>query len=270
MNIEHPQANTEETCINCNKPVAEDYCVHCGQRNGVPRLRFKELVHEAFGKMIGLDTRFLRTIVDLTLRPIKVLDAVLNGNRVRYLGPVTYYFLVWTIYLLTAKLLGISMAEIADFEGGNGSLNINLDDTDEGEVMRKKFMDFFFSYMQFLTMFMFPFLALWGMLFFRKRGLNFIEHVVFCFYASAHPYWIGILNFFVYKFTGNMHVWVNMLPSLIYFVWLGQALYRPRNRWLGGFKVFTVMILGYLSYMLAFLILTIIAMVIYAIFLKID
>ncbi|MGD1848909.1 MAG: DUF3667 domain-containing protein [Salibacteraceae bacterium] len=239
------------SCVNCGHEVTTSFCSQCGQRQHVPRLKLNSLIGEAFGRLLGLDTRFLRTVIDLTLRPHRLIEAVWQGNRVRYLGPITYYFLMFSLYLLVANLLGISFEDII------GSTGVELDGSSQGknfdgEALKKEFLDIFSNYLQFFTLFMFPFMAWWGMLFFRKARKNFVEHIVFAFYANSHPYWLGILGFCLHAITGEMYTLLSIFPSYLYYVVVGVVLFPAKNKFVGTLKMIMVVFFGYFSYMFFF------------------
>lgn len=233
--------------MHCGESVAQAFCSQCGQRNGLSRLSFKGLLNEYLDRIVGLDSRFLRTVRDLTIRPGKVFHAFLEGDRVRYLGPVAYYFLLFTVYLLLLNLLGIGLEELAGIESRDEM--VVPDGYTAEEVEQKwKIADFINKYIQFFTLLMFPFWALWSLLLFRKAKLRFVENFVFIFYAVAHPTLLGIVGVLCLFFTGYNLQWLSSLAGPLFFIWAGIGYYRPKNKWLGGLKVIALLLLGYASF----------------------
>ena len=58
-----------------------------------------------------MDTNFLRTLRDLTISPGKVGKTFVEGNRVKYIGPVGYFFLISTFFILEFSFLGVDIKE---------------------------------------------------------------------------------------------------------------------------------------------------------------
>ncbi|MGD1848908.1 MAG: DUF3667 domain-containing protein [Salibacteraceae bacterium] len=239
----------QRSCIHCRKSVADAYCKHCGQRNGVERLSFKGLWQEYLDIILGLDGRFLRTVVDLTIRPGKVFHAYLKGDRVGYYGPDSYYFLLFTIYLLLIKVFDIS---IADMIGITKEQMQKTSGVAQGEAFDQqwRWSELIIKYLKFITLVIFPFWAFWAMVVFRKRGYRFVENLAFLFYVVAHPYWIGIFTMLVLGLFGVPLTGLSGIASMGYFIWAALGYFRPKNTLTGLLKIVLLLVLGYVSFIL--------------------
>jgi len=58
------------------------------------------MYHDFQARIYGLDGMFPRTLRDVTLRPGQASRTFIQGNRVKYYGPVGYFFLMITVLLL--------------------------------------------------------------------------------------------------------------------------------------------------------------------------
>lgn len=97
------------TCTNCGQEAIEKFCPNCGQRTNVKRITFREGWFDFWSRVYGFDGMFPRTLRDLTIRPGKAARDYINGNRVKYYGPVGYFFLMITLFLVLAGMLDIDV-----------------------------------------------------------------------------------------------------------------------------------------------------------------
>jgi Protein of unknown function (DUF3667) len=92
-------------CINCHAETTGKFCSNCGQRMTVKRITFREGWNDFWARIYGFDGMFPNTLRDLTVRPGKASQLVIDGNRVKYYGPVGYFFLMITLLCLVGSLL---------------------------------------------------------------------------------------------------------------------------------------------------------------------
>lgn len=216
------------TCINCQQEVTSDYCSSCGQKNPVKKINAVNMWNDFLSRVYGFDGMFPRTLRDLTLRPGQAAREYILGNRVKYYGPVGYLFIILTVYLLLASLLGIDLSEYT-----LASSYIEPSDTGTGqqEVMLQ-INHWVLDNMRILSFFMAIWSVLFVWLFFRKSGFNFIESSVLIFYVNGHIIWLSIGGILVYAFTGyavNMF-WILGL-GLLYTVFAMQDFYTHLPKW---------------------------------------
>ena len=92
-------------CKNCGKAVLHSYCSHCGQKANLHRITAHYIWHEVFHFFTHLETGFLFTSYCMLTRPAKTVKDFIDGKRKTHQGPVSY-FLIWiTIYILFLYLL---------------------------------------------------------------------------------------------------------------------------------------------------------------------
>ncbi|MDN5200098.1 DUF3667 domain-containing protein [Fulvivirgaceae bacterium BMA10] len=240
---ETAQANT---CTNCGAEVHQKYCPDCGQKKDVPRLRFKTFFEDFLNRMWGFDGMVLRTIKELTLRPGKVMQEYIRGVRVKYVGPVSYYFLLFAVYFLIMELFDIDLTQIAP----DVSESMGIEESEEQRAFKESFQAKVFDNMHFLGILQFPFIAWWARVFFKKSGYNFLENTVFAFYASSHPLIISTALLPLTGLSSSVYYTFNLLFSLVYFIWCTIQFYKIKNIIAGILKGLFFYIVIFISFII--------------------
>jgi hypothetical protein len=246
-------------CKSCGSPVVGKFCSECGQRSNVKRITLREGWNDFWSRVYGFDGMFPRTLRDMTLRPGHASRTYIKGNRVMYYGPVGYFFLMITLYLLVMSILSIDPLEltreiasgVATPKPGSGQDKFNTD------------MAQWINDNQRLVSFVFiPCQVLWLVFLFRKSALNFLEHSVMVLYLNGHFQWISIIFLFVFKFTGYfLDFSLLMLLQFVYFCFGCVQLYDM-------YKPFSAVVRAFFSYVLywisLFLVITAVMVVVIA------
>ncbi len=215
-------------CPNCSELVSGKFCQHCGQQTVVPRITWKFLFTELQSRLFGFDNRFMRTFRDLTIRPEKVINTVLEGVRVRYFSPLSYYFLLITIYVLLISFMDIDMTEYTrafSFEEEGAT-------TENQQEFQEVMNQWIFSNFRLFSFFMIPVFILGTFLVFYNKKYNFLETSVLVFYAMGNPIILSILMLTPYK-LGIMTSASVILPlvSYAYFAWVCARFYPGNGVW---------------------------------------
>jgi hypothetical protein len=198
-------------CINCGKEITNNFCANCGQRSNVKRINFKEGWLDFWSRVYGFDGMFPRTLKDLTIRPGEVARTYINGNRIKYYGPVGYFFFMITVCLLIFSLIGVDYAEYMRGIQKNFSFPQGQGKTFERVI---KFITENLKVFAFLII---PFQALSArFLFFKKVGYNFLEHMVLPFYIFGHMYWFSLMFGVLYGFSGISFAGFNPFVMVMY------------------------------------------------------
>lgn len=95
-------ATARRACLNCDTPLAGEFCSACGQRDIPAYPSLRELALEALQEFSGWDGKFLATVRALVEKPGKLTREFLEGRRARYLSPVRFYFLASLAFFLLA------------------------------------------------------------------------------------------------------------------------------------------------------------------------
>ena len=91
-----------EVCLNCGSTLSGQYCGNCGQRAETRLISIWQLLREAFGDLLELDSRVWRTLIPLTIRPGKLTRDYLEGRRARFMPPFRTYLVLSIIFFLVA------------------------------------------------------------------------------------------------------------------------------------------------------------------------
>lgn len=96
-----PEPGKPTVCLNCRSPLLGDFCYECGQ----PRKGWIRHIHGIVGdfldSVLNFDSRTLRTLGPLLLRPGYLSLEYFAGRRVRYVTPLRLYvFLSVVAFLL--------------------------------------------------------------------------------------------------------------------------------------------------------------------------
>lgn len=92
-------------CCNCGDPLAGRYCARCGQRDLDLDRPLGELLADWLGAVVAFDSRLLRTLGPLLMRPGFLTREFLAGRRVRYVDPVKLYLAISLVATLLATLV---------------------------------------------------------------------------------------------------------------------------------------------------------------------
>jgi len=89
-------------CLNCHARLRGQYCGHCGQRSRNRLISIWQLLQEAFGDLLELDSRLWRTLVPLLTKPGQLTKDYLEGRRARYMPPFRTYLVLSVIFFVVA------------------------------------------------------------------------------------------------------------------------------------------------------------------------
>ena len=89
-------------CLNCGTELRGQYCASCGQRASNRLISIWELLRDAFGDLLELDSRLWRTVIPLLVRPGLLTHDYLIGRRARYMPPFRMYLVLSVIFFVVA------------------------------------------------------------------------------------------------------------------------------------------------------------------------
>ena len=236
-------------CINCGNDVTVRYCANCGQRAGIKRITLKDSLKDFWTLVVGLDGFFLRTLTDLTRRPGYVAREYIRGVRVKYFGPIAYFFFMITLLLLFINILGLDFAEL--IQDKQTAFAVPEAANQRGMARVTRWVADNIKWILFLAV---PFQAFAArFFFFRKSGFNFIEHTVPLFYTTGHLFWLTLLTFTYRSVTGELPFIYTTILSFLYFGYTYsnlmtyqskvKAFFKGMGVYLGGQVVFAVVMI---------------------------
>jgi hypothetical protein len=89
-------------CLNCGTRLRGQYCGNCGQRSRNRLISIWQLLQEAFGDLLELDSRLWRTVIPLLIRPGQLTRDYLEGRRARYMPPFRTYLVLSVVFFVVA------------------------------------------------------------------------------------------------------------------------------------------------------------------------
>ena len=164
---------TSDHCMNCRAPLQGAYCYRCGQSSQTQRLRFRELASGLVQGLFELDSKTLRTVWHLLVRPGLMTRDYVEGARVIYLGPLRYYMLIVAFTIGISAVFGIHETHVAGAKEG--------------------FWDTHFVALQISLVYMLisiP-IAVGQWLLHRASRLTLAEHYAFVLYLLAQTVFVG-------------------------------------------------------------------------------
>lgn len=246
------------TCINCQTESDGAYCPACGQRMEVKRINFKEGWQDFWARIYGFDGMFPRTLRDLTVRPGAAARTFIEGNRVAYYGPVGYFFLMITLFLLVLSLLGLDYSDF--LKGAQQSLLIESKDTEAVRLMQR----FVADNMKLVAFLAIPFQVITARyIVFRSSGFNFLEHSVLPFYTMGHQYWLSIVGAVYFSLFGNLiNPLVDTVLTITYFAFAYTSFITYQSKWRSFMKGILVFFISYTMFV-AFIVVCVVAWILF-------
>ncbi len=95
-------------CLNCKHPLdmSDKYCPNCAQANSTKKLSLKDFFDEFFSNVLSYDSKLLKTLGALLLRPGKITRDYIEGKRVSYTNPFRFLLSLSIVYFLLMGLSG--------------------------------------------------------------------------------------------------------------------------------------------------------------------
>lgn len=231
---------TSSLCINCGNEVATAYCSTCGQKNPPKKISLLNLYTDFQSRVYGFDGMFPQTIRDLTVRPGKVALAYISGNRVKYVGPVGYFFVMLTVFIVLLNLLGIEFYEFGQANNPFAEIQPKQGQEELTQILLKVISD----NLRIFNFLLIPLTAIWFKVFFRKSGYTFFEMTVPACYFYGHLEILAILNVIIFWLFETS---INGIIFPFYFIYFGFASITMFG---SGVKIF---LKGVLVYLFAFI-----------------
>lgn len=118
-------------CLNCKHPLdmSDKYCPHCSQANSTKKLSLKDFFDEFFSNVLSYDSKLLKTLGALLLRPGRITQDYIEGKRASYTNPFRFLLSLSIVYFLLMGLSG-DFDQIDKFADttGNEILNFEAED----------------------------------------------------------------------------------------------------------------------------------------------
>lgn len=196
-----PGDASPSACLNCGEKLLGDFCWQCGQETADFHRPLRSLASDFFDNVLSLDSKLLRTIGPLLFKPGRLTREYLEGRRAPYVRPLKLYLLaallsfgVLAIWPETAVQVVLKQPEPAQ-EGASvpppkaeelsswkdrGFLKALEDPRAFGQALTANLQRAFFLLL--------PVFALVLKLLYLRRGILYLDHLVFALHYHAFAF----------------------------------------------------------------------------------
>lgn len=89
-------------CLNCGQPLdrTDKYCPNCSQANSIKKLTLKDFFDEFFSNLINYDSKLLKTLYTMMVKPGTITKDYIKGKRISYTNPFRFLFSLAFLYFL--------------------------------------------------------------------------------------------------------------------------------------------------------------------------
>ncbi len=211
-------------CKNCGNVAHANYCSHCGQKTDLPTLDFSYLIKELSENVFQLQRGFFFTVKNLFVAPGKSINAYLKGQRKPYFKPISYLFLLSTIYLLVTLALGEN-TWMGDFISGW------LEGVRENGEEASPLILWMSEKYAYTALLLIPVFSLASYLSFFKYKKTYVEHIVINAFITGQ-------QAIIYSIFAGLGVFMEseyweilpFLVSMTYNIWAYYQLFDRGNR----------------------------------------
>lgn len=235
-------------CSNCQKKLKASfkYCPKCGQRITTHRVSLGILVTDFFREELHLNNKAIRTFRKLFLQPGQLTLEYIAGRKKSLLTPTKLF--VWTGFLMIAVLITAVNRVEWNGDGENGPIQVNTGAGDEepgefgqavlGAVDRANenpqlFFQTVLRRLPFVLLALLPAFAGLMKLFYRKRKIYYLEHLVFLLHLAAFGFLLFAVSVTLSMIgaPGIVSMTIALGILFMYFLLSYKRVYR--HRWLG-------------------------------------
>jgi len=205
-----PRDITREQCLNCGEQIVGLYCHQCGQFVGEHNKGLWPFIAEFLDEFIKVDSKFLRTIIPLIIKPGFLTRQWVLGKRVRYITPLKLYISLSALCFLVVSLTThpeiahIDAKDSTQIDAARAQLTKQEQKSmspfertlvepwkrlmvggPEGARLAKEFSDKFMSRLSTANLILLPIFALLFKILYVRRSKYYVEHLVFALHYYA-------------------------------------------------------------------------------------
>lgn len=256
----HPHGHDPSSttaCKNCGNHFAGRYCNACGQRADTHRINWHYIWHEIPHSVWHVDHGIVFTLKELLTRPGHTIREFLDGKRVKHYRPLALVLLLGAVLTFVLHSLDVSLVEetqksMGDVTGdiGSGSAEVSAEIKD----LQAQTNAFAEKYMNVIQILLLPVTSLFTWLFFKKKGLNYPEHLVANTFLANVALLINLVTIFCYKLIGgtaganSVIQSLSMVAGFAYTMWAFSQLFKGKvGAWGASWRAALASVLSLLS-----------------------
>ncbi len=124
-------------CLNCGHllDVSDKYCPNCSQMNSTKKVALRDFFDEFLSNLINYDSKLLKTLYALLVRPGTITKDYINGKRISYTNPFRFLlslaFLYFLIFTYENNLSNLDNLGFEDKFKKTGPLSYSFSDGDK-------------------------------------------------------------------------------------------------------------------------------------------
>ena len=202
-------------CLNCDTPLTDRFCAHCGQPAATHRLTMGHLLHEIPHSIWHVDKGIFYTLRELLLRPGPTILGYLRGQRARHFAPLSLLLLVTGVASFLAIKLRLSAL----------ANNLNADASAELRAVQERGAESVMHYMGWIYVALSPLIGWLVRRTLRRAHINLAEAMVVVLYVTAAGNLLSLLllPLFYFVHTGAQYYRVTTCTSLLLIGYQGWA-----------------------------------------------
>lgn len=233
-------------CKNCENNFEGKFCPNCGQRVIDKRFNLKDSFSWLFNSIFNLDHGFLHTTRDLFVKPGTVIRRVLNGATVDYTHPFRLLFIWATISTVLVLVLGT-------YDEQTNEMYNNMEFSEQQLAIQQKINVWIKKYLNFIILANVPFISLFSRLLYKKKKLNFTEHMVINSYGYVLATTVGIVITIIQYFThqATLMMVLGMSANILLMAYVYKSTFNE-NYFYSILKYFFSFLFSYLLIMVSF------------------
>ena len=204
----------DKTCLNCGHEVEDLFCTKCGQKNVEIKDNFWHLSLHYIQDYFHFDSKLLHSLKPLLFKPGFLPKEYMAGRRAKYINPIGSFIFLSTVFFIISFSFNnkSSLMKVNNNDSTEAkvhiekpvtiqSKNINLHlsnnsfikhlervfaegNENEKELFFEKFKHNFPKVMVLLI----PFLAFFLWLFYIRKRMLYVEHLIFVIYTHCFIY----------------------------------------------------------------------------------
>ncbi len=248
------------TCKNCGNKFEGNFCNQCGQKARTDKINFKYVLNEVGASVLQVDRGIIFTIKELFTRPGHSIRAYLEGKRVNHYRAISFLLVTSTIYALVAYWLG-EQTNLSEAIGGAIS---GITDKDKDQNLANSYfitlLKWLGAHPSYFALILFPFFSFASYIAFIKFGYNYFEHLILNAYLTGlqsiiYTFFIPITKIFGDTYlVGSTQLFLGTMATF----WMYSQFFKDTSLWV---KI----LLTILSYILYFLLISILMFVFFGI-----
>lgn len=166
-------------CKNCDSILTNKslYCHSCGAQVVKNRLTFKNLLEYFSEAYFNYDNKFIQTVINLIVRPEDVISGYIDGVRKKYMNPVSFLAISFTLSGFYLFFFLDNLKESMDFSG--------MPNYQGQEKLSKAISNFIFDYNSLIYFMIIPAFAIISWMVFINKKYNLTEHIVIYLYTMS-------------------------------------------------------------------------------------